>query len=415
MPEFLPFTGTRYNQAKVNLANVVSPPYDMISPEYRDILYARDPHNVIRLELNRDADPYTSAATYLNEWKCEGVLRRDERAAFYVYHQIFDTPSSKQVTRTGVIGRVKLTPYEAKQVLPHERTLPAPKLDRLRLMEHTKANLSPIIALVSDASFVFDRSLEVATVQPPLADVDEYLQDGEVVRHLLWRMEDTAAVERIEHIVGSNPIIIADGHHRYETALRYHELHPEIPGADHMMMFISNLESEGTVVFPTHRILHDAPNFNQYRLLEKLRERYELVPFTTREEGMAMLDRDDAALTLIEFNEDPRWVLARDLASESHRPVSGELPADRLESEILKQMIGLTQDDIDRRKNLLYPHSLKELDEIKESRSTDAAFLLRAVKPHEIASVVRQGHFMPQKTTFFYPKLVTGLVFNEFD
>jgi uncharacterized protein (DUF1015 family) len=414
MPEFLPFIGTRYNHSKVNLSNVIAPPYDVIGHEYRDILYERDPYNVVRLELNRDPDPYTSAANFFEEWKREGILRREERPAFYVYHQIFNVPDGGQVTRTGVIGRIKLSRYEEKQVIPHERTMPAPKRDRLQLMEHTKANFSPIFGLISDPSVIFDQTLEVATVHAPIADVDEYLQNGEVVRHILWRLEDAAAENRIERIVGHGPVIIADGHHRYETALQYHEQHPEIPGAAYMMMFLSNLESEGTVILPTHRVLHRAPKFNQFRLIEKLRERYEIVTFTTREEGIAALERDDNAITLIQFNEEPRWVLVRDNSMEN-RPIINSLPVSRLEDEILKSIVGLTQKDIDDRTNLLYPHSVKELDEITESQNTDAAFLLRAVKPHEVSQVVKAGSFMPQKSTFFYPKLLTGLVFHQFE
>ncbi len=148
-------------------------------------MYARDPHNVIRLEWSRDADPYRSAEKYFTEWKRSGILKREERAAFYVYHQVFKKPNGEQVTRSGVIGRIKVSPYSAKEVIPHERTHDWPKKDRLELMEHTRTNFSPIFGLISDPSFLFDQSLEPAMVFPPLADVDEMLPSGETVRHIL--------------------------------------------------------------------------------------------------------------------------------------------------------------------------------------------------------------------------------------
>ncbi len=428
MPEFLPFLGTRYNPSQTQIENVTSPPYDVISDEFRNLLYERDPHNVIRLEWSREPDPYTSAKNYFEEWKRTGILKREAHPAFYVYHQIFKTPEGEQVTRSGVIGRLKLSPYSKGEVLPHERTHAWPKKDRLELMEKTHANFSPIFGLISDATFLFDQSLETATVNAPLADVEEVLASGETVRHILWRMDDKDSISRIEKIVKPLKAIIADGHHRYETAVEFAEKHPEIPGADYMMMFLSNLQSEGAVILPTHRLLHGVPNFNPYALLEKLRERFQIVSFASREEGFAELERDDSALTLIEFAEDPKWVLIRediDSPSFSRRGLDStngaikgggppRIPAARIEEEIFVPMIGLSRKAIDERTNLLYPHTFRELDAVEDEVEWNAAFLLRAVRPNELESVVEHGGFMPQKTTYFFPKLLTGLVFHEF-
>jgi uncharacterized protein (DUF1015 family) len=220
------------------------------------------------------------------------------------------------------------------------------------------------------------------------------------------------ASARISKIVGHTPVIIADGHHRYETALEFHELHPEIRGAEYMMIFLSNLQSEGMVVLPTHRLLHGVSGFDQYKLLEKLKERFDLIQFSNREEAQAELERDESALTLIEFPEDPKLILVRDRETKEREPL--KLAASRLEEEILIPLVGLSRSAIDERRNLLYPHSFQELDEMEESQPWNAAFLLRAVRPGEVESVVRHGGFMPQKSTYFYPKLLTGLVFHEF-
>ncbi len=412
MPEFLPFRATRYNPSRVQIESVTSPPYDVISEEYRDILYARDPHNIIRIEWNRDLEPYECSAKYFREWKHAGILRREEKPAFFVYRQIFSVPNGGEVSRSGVIGRLKLTPYSAGEVLPHERTHVRPKQDRLALMEHTLANISPIFGLVSDASFLFDETLEIATPLAPLADLEESLPSGDTVRHLLWRLSDEAAESRIAHLVSSTPVIIADGHHRYETAMEFHRLHPEIRGSEYMMVFLANLHSEGTVILPTHRLLHDLQSVDQFRFLQKLAEGFELIPFASREEGIAELDRDDSALTLIEFPEDPKWMLIRDATPRERDSV--DLPASRIEEEIFVPLLAMTRAEIDTRRNILFPHTFREVDEMEESREWNVVFYLRAVRPSEMQRVVERGGFMPQKTTYFYPKLLTGLVLHEF-
>jgi uncharacterized protein (DUF1015 family) len=412
MPEFLPFVATRYNSSRIQIENVTSPPYDVISEEYRDILYARDPHNVIRLEWNRDANPYETSARYFYEWKQEGILKREDHPAFFVYRQIFRKPGGEEVARSGVIGRLKLSPYSAGEVLPHERTHIAPKKDRFALMERIHANISPIFGLISDASFLFDHTIEIAAAFAPLADLEELLASGDTVRHLLWRLPDDLAANRISHLVHQTPVIIADGHHRYETAVEFHERHPEISGSGYMMVFLANLHAEGTLILPTHRLLHDMMGFDPFLLLKNLAERFELIPFTSREEGMAELERDDSAITLIEFSEDPKWMLVRD--PQAPQRESFNLPASRLEQEIFIPLLGMSKKQIDERRNLFYPHTFREVDEIEESRSWNAVFYLRAVRPAEMQRVVERGEFMPQKTTYFYPKLLTGLLFHEF-
>lgn len=414
MPVFLPFNGTRFDKSKVSIADVVAPPYDVISPDYRNVLYARSDHNIIRLELSRDEDPYTSARDSLNEWLREGYLIHENRPAFYVYYQTFTTPTGETVTREGVLGKLKVAPYSEKQVLPHERTLMAPKRDRMKLLEHTHTNVSPIFLLTSDPSFVFDQTLELATVHPALADVDELLPTGATVRHTLWRLDDQMACDRIEKIIARTPAIIADGHHRYETALKYHEEHPNDPEAEFVLAFIANLNAAGTVVLPTHRLLHSVHGFDQYALLEELRKTFEIIPFETREDALALLDRDDDVLTVIELPEAPKYVVVRDLPSESRSPMR-DVNAKRLEEEILMPVVGLSRQAIDEKRNLLYPHSMNELDEMKESAEWNAAFILRAIRPSEMQQVVERGEFMPQKSTFFYPKLLTGLVMREFN
>lgn len=415
MPEFLPFIGTRYNPATVDLSNVVAPPYDVINPEQREALYAKDPHNVVRVILNHDADPYTSAKKFFIKWHEEEALIKESAPAFYVYYQVFTTPEGKEVTRAGVIGKLKLEPYENRHILPHERTHAGPKRDRLQLMEATHANLSPIFGLIDDPSLVFDHTLEIASVNPAIADIDEEFNNGNSVRHIFWKLTDPTAVDRITKIVEQQRIVIADGHHRYETALKFSEMHPEIAAAKYMMVFITNIRGEGAVILPTHRVLYGVEGFDAYKLLEKLRSKFDILVFPTREEGVAMLERENRAITLMDFGDKDQFALVlRKEDDHASSPVQ-KLPVYVLQEEILKGLVGLSQEAIDEKRNIWYPHTLEELDEMVDGKEINASFILKPITPSEMIDVTESGEFMPQKSTYFYPKLLSGLVFHEFE
>ncbi len=414
MNQFLPFHGTRYNSEKVQPKNVVSPPYDVISPAYQEELYAKDPHNVVRLELNHDSDPYTCAKNYLDEWKAKGVLLADSSPAFYVYYQTFKTPSGEQVTRRGVLGRLRVTPYSTGDVLPHERTLSGPKKDRMQLLSITETNLSPIFGLIDDSALIFDHTIDSVVANPPLADIDEALKNVDTIRHTMWKLSDPAQVTRLEKLLASKKVIIADGHHRYETALAYGEEHPENEAAQYIMIFIANLHSEGTVILPTYRILYGKKDFNQFKFIADLKKDFSIEIMNSRDEGMSHLASDLNALTLIQMPEEPKYVLAKDTSDLSKSSALDKLAVYRLHEKILKPIAGLTQTEIDNKTSLLYPHTLPELDSMLIEHEYDAAFILGPTSPQEVIDVTASGEFMPQKSTYFYPKLLSGLVFYEF-
>ena len=414
MNSFQPFKGTRYNSDKVKAKDVVSPPYDVISPAQQTELYAKDPHNVVRLELNHDADPYSSAKKYFDEWKDKGVLRADSAPAFYVYYQTFKTPGGEQVTRRGVLGRLRLTPYSSGDVLPHERTLSGPKKDRMKLLSITETNLSPIFGLIDDSALIFDHTIDSVVANPPLADIDEELATHDSIRHTMWKLTDPALVARLEKLVAAKKIIIADGHHRYETALAYGEAHPENEAAQYIMIFIANLHSEGTVILPTFRILYGKKDFNQFAFIADLKKNFSIEIMNSREKGMKHLETDANALTLIQMPEEPNFVLVKDTSDLSKSSALDKLAVYRLHEKILKPIAGLSQTDIDNKTNLLYPHTLAELDSMLSEHEYNAAFILNPTSPQEVIDVTTSGEFMPQKSTYFYPKLLSGLVFYEF-
>ncbi len=414
MNQFQPFKGTRYNPEKVQPKNVVSPPYDVISPAQQAALYAKDPHNVVRLELNHDPDPYTCAKNYLDEWKAKEVLVADAAPAFYVYYQTFHTPGGEQVTRRGVLGRLRVTPYSSGDVLPHERTLSGPKKDRMKLLSITETNLSPIFGLIDDSILIFDHTIDSVVAHAPLADIDEELADADTIRHTIWKLTDPALMTRLEKLLATKKVIIADGHHRYETALAYAQEHPDDHAAQYIMIFIANLHSEGTVILPTYRILYGKKDFNQFAFIADMKKHFSIELMNSREEGMKRLSTDTNALTLIQMPEEPHHILVTDTSDLSKSSALEKLAVYRLHEKILKPVAGLTQTDIDNKTNLLYPHTLPEMDLMLSDHEYDAAFILNPTTPQEVIDVTASGEFMPQKSTYFYPKLLSGLVFYEF-
>ena len=413
MNQFLPFKGVRYNPATEKMRSVVAPPYDVISESQRAEYYQKDPHNVIRLELNGEADPYDAAKECYDSWKKADVLITDPEPTFYVYYQTFRTPDGEQVTRRGVIGRLKVTPYSEKNVLPHEQTLSAPKKDRFALLDAVKTNISPIFGLIDEEAQIFDHTIDSVTAMAPIADIDETLQTGESVRHIMWRLTDKALVARIENLVASKSIVIADGHHRYETALSYAEVHPEIHGADYIMIYLANIRGEGTVILPTHRILYGIGSFNQFKVLAELRKQFTVVLKDSREDALKLFYNELNAFTVIQFSEDPIWAVVIDEHNISSSALE-RLAVSRLHEKILKEIIGLSQEQINAKTNLLYPHTLSELDEMLATNEYNAAFVLKPITADEMVAMTTEGSFMPQKSTFFYPKLLSGLVFHEF-
>ena len=413
MNNFQPFKGTRYNSEKVKVKEVVSPPYDVISPTQQKELYTKDPHNVIRMELNHDADPYHAAKKFLDDWKAKGVLQTDAIPAYYVYYQTFLTPEGKQVTRRGVLGKLRLTPYSSGDVLPHEQTLSGPKKDRMQLLTVTQTNLSPIFGLIGDEAHIFDHTIDSVVANSPLADIDEELSSHQSVRHTMWKLTDPALIIRLQKLIAAKKVIIADGHHRYETALAYAEAHTDDEAAQYIMIFIANLHGEGTVILPTHRILYGKKDFNQFNFLIQLKKDFAIEIMNSREEGMKQL-KDENALTLIQLPEEPNFVLVKNNADLSNSSPLEKLAVYQLHERILKPIAGLTQEEINSKTNLLYPHTLSELDEMLSDHEYNAAFILSPTTSEEVIDVTGSGEFMPQKSTYFYPKLLSGLTFYEF-
>jgi uncharacterized protein (DUF1015 family) len=423
-----PFQGYRYNPAKVpELSLVVAPPYDQIDPEIQAQLYGKHPWNVVRITRGRDApgdgageNRYRRAREYLDRWIAEGVLVRDPEPALYPYHQTYRV-AGEVVTRRGLIAVGTLAEYEEGVVLPHERTLAVPKADRLSLLEATRADTGLIFMLVSDPSGELVDAM-AAPAAPPLAEVRDL--KGEI--HQLWRITDRAAIARIQALMAEKQAIIADGHHRYETALEYRRQHPD---ADLKLIAIFALEAPGLTIYPNHRLVHNVAGFDPAALVARIRpcfgvERCPSLPDSAAEaaaltSALHTRARDGRlAVALVAGAAAPGYLLTlRPAALETIPWPPGTSPAWRrlavsvLHEGVLKPFVGITEEILHQKTHVDYTADAAEAVTLVRKGNYQAAFLLPPTAPVELQAVVRAGELLPQKSTHFYPKLLDGLLF----
>ncbi|HTU25979.1 MAG TPA: DUF1015 domain-containing protein [Pirellulales bacterium] len=434
MPEIQPFHGIRYDLGHVgSLSDVIAPPYDVIGPELHDQLYKRHPANVIRLELNREepgdndaSNRYTRAAQFLKNWRSEGVLFSEPKPAIYVYHQQF-VLDGQTVTRRGFMARCHLSRFGEGNIFPHEETMAGPKQDRLLLTRATKANLSQIFGLYPDPQNVAQELLERAVVGVAPLEATDHLG----VVHRLWPVTDLALIAQVEAVLGPKAVFIADGHHRYETACNYRDelagkqgpLRPEHPANYVLMMFIG-MNDPGLLVLPTHRLFRGLPAMTSDELIRRLGD-----SFTCRVVGegadLAQNVWDEIETggnqgTLGLFTQkDGRWVLATITAAGKARmaKVASEHSAEwqGLGVAILHRLV---IDTLLEARDLPKPRYVHLVDEVIADAEADEFPLSVLVMPatvDHIRSISEHGERMPAKSTYFYPKLLSGLVINPLE
>lgn len=435
MPNIQPFQGLRYNLAQVgDLSDVVAPPYDVISPEYQDELYAKHPNNVVRLILNKmnpDDDEannrYTRAARTLKDWKAEGVLQRDDQPALYVYHQIF-TVGGKEYCRKGFMCGCEATPFGEGMIFPHEITMSGPKLDRLMLTTACKTNFSQIFGLYPDAENEVQNILEDAVRgEAPLEATDK---DGVINR--MWIVDDPDVVSKVVALMGPKPIFIADGHHRYETACNYRkqireqgELTLEHP-ANYVLMVCIAMEDPGLIVMPTHRLFKNVPAFSQEELISKVGDCFRVstvgegyrtahrawaeIEMLEDQGTMALYTAKDGKWNLLQLTEAGREKMAE--VAKEHQPEWQELGVAILHSLVIDTLLGLKGHEKPK-----YVHEVEEVVETLKSEPETyplAALVMPAtVQQIQVLSMVRER--MPAKSTYFYPKLISGFVFKPLE
>jgi uncharacterized protein (DUF1015 family) len=412
--EVRPLQALHYDLGEVGtLADVVAPPYDVIDDPQREELLGRSPHNVVELDLPRDpggGDPYEHAARLLEQWRGEGVLTDDADPAIWALEQDYSARDGSPLTRRGFLGRVKLTPY-GEGIRPHERTQPGPKEDRLRLTRATRHNLSPIFALHPGDAWQH--------LEPALGEIWGEVTDDDGTTHRVWRVDDPSVHEAIAAELETGELLIADGHHRYETSLAYQREVGEGGPADYVLMALVSLEDPGLTVFPTHRLisgLADDPA-KQEALGTGLRELFEVEEVS--DEGLDPGGDDGVGVFgyIDSHFEQPYRLRLRDKAALDE--VLGdrslayrELDAAILEELVLKGILGMSTDDIAAKRGIGYTPSIDQARAKLAASDYQAAFLLRPTPVDQVRAVASEGETMPPKSTYFFPKLLTGIVFN---
>jgi uncharacterized protein (DUF1015 family) len=400
------FRGYRFAGHGDDLTRVVAPPYDQISPAMQAELHARHPANVVRVSLPADGtdDKYRRARQTLDRWVAGGTWAKDDAPAVYPYQQTYRV-GGETVTRAGVIVLGEVSEYARGLVLPHERTHTGPKADRTRLLEATGTDLGLLFMLAADPTGELARLS--APPAPPLAEA----RDLRGERHRLWRVTDPDAAARLGAALADARVIIADGHHRYETAVAYARRHPP---AREKLMAVFPLEAPGLTILPNHRLVHGVEGFAFPRLLAAVRPLFEVTPladpagFRPATRALGVVSGADAAVLTL-----------RDGAGERLPWPPGTSPAWRalavsiLHEGILRPLLGITEEKLDARSHVDYTADQAEAIALARAGRYQAAFLIAPTTAAELQAVVRGGELLPQKSTHFYPKLLDGLVFHR--
>ena len=450
MAKVYPFRALRYDSARVVPQKVVTQPYDKITPEMQERYYAADPHNLVRIELGKKQDGdnpandvYTRAAKAFLDWRRQGILRPDTEPSFYVYAQEFVVPGThEKLQRRGFIGLGQLEDYSAGVVFRHEQTLARPKADRLELLRATRAHFGQLFMLYSDAAGRIEN-----LISPPGApDID--VGDEYGVRHQVWRISDPGAIQEVTNALSDKKLVIADGHHRYETALAYRnerrameetvairavgaargtvaDASPTLPNApyERVMMTFVNMENPGLVILPTHRVVHGLGSFHSDALLAGAAKYFDVqeVAADLDESGARELLRDAGSSgTVLLVLAGGRAFLFRarpGAGAERMARLSArqqQLDVVKLHKLLLEGVLGMSEADIRDQKYITYLRDTGEA--IEKARSgANAVFLMNPVRIEQVRDVAFAGEVLPQKSTDFYPKLLSGLTIYALD
>jgi uncharacterized protein (DUF1015 family) len=420
-----PFQGTRYNPEHVKLGGVLAPPYDVITDARREELYGRDLRNIVRVDygisypedVDGVDDRYTRAASFLTSWHDLGVLVRDDRPSFYVVDHQFQHPDGTQRRRRGLLATVGATPWDSSDLRPHERTMRGPKADRLALMRATRTQTSPVFAVWTNARGVTETLDDLATGEAVLGG----RIDGEIASEklLLWRVADGQQVAAIAGALRDAGLYVADGHHRYETAAAYaaerRAAEPDAPPSapfERALVYLAAADDPGITILPTHRLVRPGPGiaFSLDDLWSRLDDVYETVPAADCRAAL------DAAASMRDTHH-AFAVVAHDGAAVLRRPRrAGGSPRERLDVAVLETEVlepaGVTREMITSGA-LAYTRDPDGLDAAVRSGEAILAFGVSPVSAADVIAVADAGETMPQKSTYFYPKVPTGLVLFE--
>lgn len=408
--EILPIDAIVYNKEKVNPDTVVAPPYDVIDEKYQDELYKRSEYNIVRLILTKGSNRYEDAANYFKDWLNKEVLIKTDKPAIFYIIQKYKNEKGKLIERKGFIARNKIEDFSTKKILPHEFTMGGPKQDRLNLVTSTGAFFSQIFMVYNDKTLRIENEiLPKYLKKEPFMDIVDDLD----IENIVYLIDDIEDIKVIQEVLEDKTLLIADGHHRYETSMNYSKGHPENEYAKFVMSYFTNAADENLIIYPTHRIIEKEVT----GLLDKVKKYYDIEILSDKEEFLARIEEENKKqiTTGLIIKNDPNFYvlkLKEGVKETIDAPkVLQKLDLTVLHEIILKKELGYSQEELMAQDKIKY--------EKKESvafssieNGASAAFIMAYPKMQDILDISNEGYRMPQKSTYFYPKLLSGLVIN---
>ncbi|HSA05773.1 MAG TPA: DUF1015 domain-containing protein [Candidatus Gastranaerophilales bacterium] len=437
MVKISPLEGITYNQDKVNISKVIAPPYDVISPSEQENLYNASDYNIVKLILGKDQpedneseNKYSRAAQFFTDWLDKNILAKSDKPCIYYYIQNYTDSNGESISRKGFIAGNYIETYEEGNVLPHEFTMGGPKEDRLKLMKACKANFSQIFMTYSDPDKEIDKAVNLP--EKPFIDV----VDDHGIRNLLYKIEEENVINKMVEIMRDKKVLIADGHHRYETSINYRDYRrQQNPDYDknaafnRVMAFYTNLDDENLKVYPTHRIV--TKPIDKAELIENIKKYFDVVEYSfdsaTREavkekfvSDIELFAKNKIAFGAC-FKDEQKYIIFKlreqravneFLNAKQVPDVLKKLDLTILHKLILSDFLEFSEEDQMRQNGVMYLKKLKEAFEAIENAEAEVVFIMATPSIQLIKEVSSQGYKMPQKSTYFYPKLTSGLVIN---
>lgn len=425
MAEVKAFKALRFTSKAGDISKNVCPPYDIISEEERLGYIKESENNIIRLEKPVGEDAYAKAKELYLEWRDKGIIDNDEKEGFYVYEEEFDS-YGKRYKIKGLFARVRLEEFEKGVVLPHEETLSKAKQDRFDLMCATNCNFSPIYCMYTDEKREISSLVDVMSKDKP--EIEFTARDGVVQR--IWKSEDTSLNAKVEELFREKQLFIADGHHRYETGLRFRNkliedgvIKDKNDAGNFIMMFLIDIENSGLVVYPTHRMVTELDSFDKEKALCGMKEYFDVTEILESEIDEKLEEFVDKKANVMATSDGKFYlsVMKKDAEKKLSEMNCGKSNAYKgldvtvLHSLILENILGIDKENMAKQINLKYTRDKDEAIDAVKTGKANCSFIINATKVSEIKEVALAGEKMPQKSTYFYPKLITGLVMNTLD
>jgi uncharacterized protein (DUF1015 family) len=410
-----PFRGIRYNLEKAVLKQVISPPYDIISDKMRDTLEIKSPYNIVKLILPQGEDKYKHAKKVLDNWIKDGILLEDSKPCFYLYEQEYVFGNQKY-NRTGFIGLVKLEELGKGSILPHEKTLSTPIEDRFNLLQEVKSNLSQVFSMYMDQEKKLERLFNYIKKSIPSASA----LDDEGVKNSIWLITDEKDIQYLVDFMKNKKLYIADGHHRYSTALTYRNIRRSEDGVsenelrdyDYIMMMMVNFYDDGLKVFPTHRIINIGDGFNEKEFFKCINKNFDIVEDI--KDIQSFLSDSTVIRFILYIGEKCSGLVLKDESLEKLHPVYRKVNTYVLHELILKNCLNYNENELSKGHKITYVHTVEEVHNATNKFKT-MAFILPPVDLNIIREIAENNLYMPQKSTYFYPKLASGLVIYKFE